>query len=654
MSTSDPGGGDDVSSHPSSQAGSKVSSSQRSLRKSPPTSKEEALRLASGSINRLSGAKAHLVSKGYLIQGGEISLLGLSLILFQIAAEAKLPALADSIKAVAFLLEVLGVDSISERVASSIDAKLTGLLVSLESSVASLEAKDEELGDSAQAIANAAIQIVEATDDSSRSINDAADRLRNHLDKRALDTSSAVNSQTSPLSYAAAVARPRIPLAHASAISRYEERARQIIIQPSSDALEGFRQLTELELVAKAMLAYESVTQTDKPAPQGFRFVGAKKLASGSVTLDLNSAEAATWLKDKDIQLLFMQNFGAMSVLKEHEFRALAEFVPVSFAPDALAAIERIEQDSGAPVGGLVKVEWAKLPERRHALQRLAHLKLFFKSAEAANYAIRNGLYIAGKKVGVRKMTQEARRCSKCQRYGHGNNAGSPHFAKDCKWLHDTCGGCGQHHRKEDCTVDLSVDSFCVNCNKKGHTVWDRNCPVFIERCKRLEASNQENWYPLFVTHDASTWETNTLDADPQMVEDEDDWTPTTRKGTSGRGGRNFNQRSVNPVQVNRNGGQSRGSGPATSTNRTALGTQSRYRQLTFEETAQRAGAHRSGEDGLPEQAGKRAAAPSQSQAPTTSNSNSSWFNDIPLDLCMPNSAPPVPHSQPSSSSVPS
>ena len=71
--------------------------------------KEDALHIASGCINQLSGAKTHLISKGYLIQGGDISLLGLSLMLFQIAAEVELLALVDSIKAVAFLLKSLSV-----------------------------------------------------------------------------------------------------------------------------------------------------------------------------------------------------------------------------------------------------------------------------------------------------------------------------------------------------------------------------------------------------------------------------------------------------------------------------------------------------------------------------------------------------------------
>lgn len=66
----------------------------------------------------------------------------------------------------------------------------------------------------------------------------------------------------------------------------------------------------------------------------------------------------------------------------------------------------------------------------------------------------------------------------------------------------------------------------------------------------------------------------------------------------SGREGRSFDQCTVNPIPVTRGGGQSHSGGPATSTNRTALGSQSRYHQLTFEETAQQAGAQHPGEEG--------------------------------------------------------
>jgi hypothetical protein len=86
-------------------------------------------------------------------------------------------------------------------------------------------------------------------------------------------------------------------------------------------------------------------------------------------------------------------------------------------------------------------------------------------------------------------------------------NAGTPHFAKDCKWLHDVCGGCGGNHRLIECLADLSTGSFCINCNTPGHTVWDRNCEAFKFHCDKLSAIFKDHQYPYFVTEDISTWE---------------------------------------------------------------------------------------------------------------------------------------------------
>lgn len=83
-----------------------------------------------------------------------------------------------------------------------------------------------------------------------------------------------------------------------------------------------------------------------------------------------------------------MHNFSTVSALKEHEYKVLMEFIPVSFMMNVLAVLERIEKDSGSPSGGLVRAEWAKQLERRHTNQCTAHLKLFYNSIEAANYAI--------------------------------------------------------------------------------------------------------------------------------------------------------------------------------------------------------------------------------------------------------------------------
>ena len=528
-------------------------------------------------------------------------------------------------------------DSITDRIANSMEAKFTRIIDSLDSAVTSLESRDDELGETAMTISNAVLQLVEATNDSSRSIGDAADRVRNQVDRQVSAQTLALNAQTdsnpAPLSYAAATAKTHVPLVHAGAVAKQDERTRQIIIQPDADSLESFRALSELELIAKAALAFDAIEQGEDEAPSDLRFVGARKRAAGTIILDLNTTQSANWLKKTDIRPLFMQQFSARSTFKDHEYRVLAEFVPVTFSYDALAALERIEKDSGAAPGGLVRAEWAKLPEKRHALQRVAHLKLFFSSPEAANYAIRNGLYIAGKKVNVRKMQQEARRCAKCQRYGHGHNEGEPHFAKDCKWLHDTCGGCGQKHRKEECTADLAVDSFCVNCNAKGHTVWDRNCPTFINRCKSMNASKRDSGYTLFITRDSSTWEAPALDSSRQEEDDWGGWSQVSKRGSSGRGGNRDRHKPSNPIPVARGRTQTSNSGPpVTNANRTELGANPRLRQLTFEETAERHRSRSSSRDpladpyehpGVPIPQFGWGSAPHQ-----TSDQYSSWFNE--------------------------
>jgi hypothetical protein len=123
----------------------------------------------------------------------------------------------------------------------------------------------------------------------------------------------------------------------------------------------------------------------------------------------------------------------------------------------------------------------------------------------------------------------------------------------------------------------------------KGHMVWDRNCPVFINRCKSMNAGKKDSGYMLFVTRDSSTWEAPTLDSSGQ---EEDDWgcvSRAPRRGTSGRGGNRAHHKQSNPIPVTRGRTQTRdGDGPATNANRTELGPNTRLRQLTFEETVER------------------------------------------------------------------
>ncbi|KIM83197.1 hypothetical protein PILCRDRAFT_783304 [Piloderma croceum F 1598] len=345
MAPSDPDDGNDPTGSQSPNQGSSQPLS-RNLRKSVPASKEEALRIASGNISHLLKAKTHLVSKE-----------------------------------------------------------------SLALSTSGLDDQQQELQENTVGLVNAALKMVETSNEVTLALSEAMDGLQNQLEimpKTLKLTPATVNTanglpaiagNADPLTYAAITHR-HLPPSHANALARNVERTCQIIIQPASDTPEalGLHSLSKLELISKAMLAFESINLADNPAPADFRFVGAKKLSAGNIVLDLNSPYAAKWLKHPDACASFMQNFSAVLTFKDYEYHVLTEFVPITFLPDSRTALEGVEQDSGAQKGGLICAEWAKLLEKRHALQPLAHLKLYFSSAETANYAIRNGLYIAGKK----------------------------------------------------------------------------------------------------------------------------------------------------------------------------------------------------------------------------------------------------------------
>ena len=98
------------------------------------------------------------------------------------------------------------------------------------------------------------------------------------------------------------------------------------------------------------MLAFESINIPNNPAPEGFQFVGARKLTAGNIMLDLISVSAAHWLKQPNIRTQFMQHFSTTSVLKDFEFHALAEFVPTTFILDSPSALTSIEENSGGGV----------------------------------------------------------------------------------------------------------------------------------------------------------------------------------------------------------------------------------------------------------------------------------------------------------------
>lgn len=147
---------------------------------------------------------------------------------------------------------------------------------------------------------------------------------------------------------------------------------------------------------------------------------------------------------------------------------------------------------------------------QRRENQEVAVLIARFKTPEAANKVIRDGIVIQGKRVKGNKMTNGPIRCFHCQRYGH--------FAANCPQKMDPmkCPTCTGPHRREECEETRRQDFKCPNCKKKGHAAWDPECEHHKEQLERLIKVNKEMQYRYYPTDEEWTWE---KDPDPDNPE---------------------------------------------------------------------------------------------------------------------------------------
>jgi len=152
---------------------------------------------------------------------------------------------------------------------------------------------------------------------------------------------------------------------------------------------------------------------------------------------ELDKLETASWVrKEKEA---FMAGFGSNVVMRDRALSVLVEFVPVAHSPDVLAENRRIERDSGLEEGQLLSTRWIKLMQRCALGQKSVHLIARFKTNNAANSAIKEGVVIVGKRVWARRMRKEPRMCLKCQ------SLTTRHLAARCN-QQVACGTCRRDH----------------------------------------------------------------------------------------------------------------------------------------------------------------------------------------------------------------
>ena len=311
-------------------------------------------------------------------------------------------------------------------------------------------------------------------------------------------------------SYAGSVKKKvPVPAVHAMAVARAELQKKRIrLIKATGMGGDGLGDLTEKQWVEKANMALTLLEGQEEDRPTGVNFVGvSKEKENMGVIFELNTKEAAGWLKDKKVMTAFLAKMGSMVDFKMQTYEVVVDYVPVSFDVDQPAEWKRVEQANGLSESAIKEVKWIKPTHLRSENQRTAIAIFRLTTREDANQIIENGLHVEGKKVWGRKQTQEPKRCLKCQCFGE-------HKAANCGSIHDVCDRCSRQHRTSSCEVNNKEHWECSNCkaagngNHKGHGAADRRCQIFLSRVDRMNKTRRDNNYKFFCTTDPATWET--------------------------------------------------------------------------------------------------------------------------------------------------
>jgi hypothetical protein len=220
------------------------------------------------------------------------------------------------------------------------------------------------------------------------------------------------------------------------------------------------------------------------------------KLRNDGTLIEMDSEAATTWITNQENQVKLCNKIGEGVSFRTRVHNLIAYNVPLGITPEDVKHRQEVCEANNIDSEVITTMKWVKAVHRRAQDQRTAHLFLTFNSADAANRAITNGLYICNRRCRTERVKREPTRCLKCQGWNH--------FAKECIEEHDKCGNCAEDHRTNECPSPLKRK--CVSCKADDHASWSRECPTFIKKLSEFNERNPENALQYIPTADPWTW----------------------------------------------------------------------------------------------------------------------------------------------------
>ncbi|KAG2135340.1 hypothetical protein DEU56DRAFT_737978, partial [Suillus clintonianus] len=233
-------------------------------------------------------------------------------------------------------------------------------------------------------------------------------------------------------SYSAAVQQQTTPSAPVSAaLIRAVTRERQILFDPAPGKILFAPDISPAEIATKMNTAFSVVQTDDSPSTQVKATI---KLRNRGLIVELTSTAAANWIRLPENRLRIIEALNIPASIKERRFSIIVPFLQTSSEIEDPDWLRLVEEENDLSKGAIESAQWIKPRLRRAPNQRVAHAILHFTDSNAANVALRDGLYINKEKLHPRKDKKEPVRCVKCQLWGH--------IARDCNAPRDTCGTC--------------------------------------------------------------------------------------------------------------------------------------------------------------------------------------------------------------------
>jgi hypothetical protein len=270
-----------------------------------------------------------------------------------------------------------------------------------------------------------------------------------------------------------------------------ERKTKQILVVTHGEDL-GSQSLTEIRRKANKAIA-QLENELDRPEKVEIESVHITR--TKAILLQLNTKEAADWLRDPFIESKFTAKFAKDSLFVDREYSIIVPRTPITFDPKNEAHLRETEEINNLSSKSIKKARWIKPVRRRREGQTHAYAILSLTSPSMANQLIRKGITICRAKTIPSKLKHEPMQCLRCRGWGH--------LVAQCHSTYEICGACGEEHNTNECSNPHK--HFCASCKVNTHASWDRGCPEFIRRCESYNNRFPENNLPFFPTVEAWT-----------------------------------------------------------------------------------------------------------------------------------------------------